>query len=103
MSGFHSSTYDSALCNPGASPLWHADIWEGNPTFSVAFDQALIPPGNATVLYECVYHCFAGMVGAIFIQATGVEGGQDLEDRGPTVLEYNWGRIKARVFSESPR
>ncbi len=101
VEGSHTTTeFDGNQCTGGAG-LWNALVDEFNPTFTVVFNQSLLPPGNATILYECGFHCFLGMDGVIFITATGIE--TYLPGPEPRVTEYTWGRLKAKVIWEPPR
>ncbi len=101
VDGTHTTTeFDGNPCTGGAG-LWNAPIDMLNPTFTVVFDQTLLPPGNATILYECSFHCFLGMDGVIFITATGVE--EHYPPPVPRVTETTWGRLKVKVIQESPR
>lgn len=102
VNGVHTTTeYDGTPCS-GFGGLWDGLLDSTHPTFTVVFDQSLIPPGDAVALYECSFHCLQGMNGAIFIQATGVPSWPPTEgDSEP--IQQSWGRIKMKIYTEGPR
>jgi plastocyanin len=103
IDGEHSTTeFDGNACTGGLG-LWNAPIDQLHPNFTLVFNQSLLPPGNATVLYECSNHCFLGMDGVIFITATGIEHYDPLSDPPRQTTKTTWGRLKVTVIPESPR